>query len=132
MNRKARHDMPMANRFKEFRKAYIDKSSVVTAQKLEMAQSNISYMERGMAPISSSTIKLMEKEYNLNPRWLLYGEKPVLKGKVEKTNTILDVGFLNNRIDTLATEMEILRANLNHAWDIIERQQKQIDTILKG
>lgn len=132
MNTRARHDKAMANRFKEFRKTYIDKSSVVTAQKLEVSQSNVSYMERGMAPITSTVIKTLERKFQLNPKWLLNGEKPVLKDKNEKTNTILDVKVLNDRIDTLATEIEILRANLTTAWDIIERQERQIDAIFKG
>lgn len=132
MNVRAKHDMGMANRFKEFRKNHVSKSSVVTAQKLDIAQSKISYMERGMSPITSTIIKTLESQFDLNPKWLLNGELPVLKGKVEKNNTILDVSFLNNRIDTLATELEVLRANLGHAWDIIERQQKQIEKLLKG
>lgn len=129
---RARHDKAMANRFKEFRKTYISKSSVEAAEKLEVVQSKISYMERGMSPITSSMIKLMERDFDLNPKWLLNGEKPIIKNKSEKTNTILDVKFLNDRIDTLATEVEVLRANLNGAWDIIEIQQKHIDKLLKG
>jgi transcriptional regulator with XRE-family HTH domain len=129
--KKVRYDLGMAYRFSEFRKKHIDKSQVVASKRLKCSQATLSYIERGMMPITSAQLKLMEKEFSLNPKWILSGEKPMLKDGKQKTNTILDVKYLDDRIDTLTGELKVLAANLTQAWKTIEIQGKEIDRLVE-
>lgn len=126
-----RHDVGMAKRFKDFRKQYIDNNQKHAADLMGIPQSRVSYIENGANPITTEIIKHLEERYKLNPKWLLNGEKPILKTETDKSNTLKNTISLNDRIDRLTQEVLILTKNLTKAWSIIERQESEINSIQK-
>jgi len=126
-----RYDKAMANRFVELRKNHLNQTQKECAEALGLPQSRLSYIEGAVQGISPELIKKLEHLYNINPKWLLIGEKPVFKNKKEKSNTIIDVSAINDRIDKLVKEVIILNKNLDRAYELISNQQKEIDRLTK-
>lgn len=128
--KKASEDLGRAKRFADVRKKYVHISQREAEKMLKVSAGNLSNIESGHRSI---TLRFLEKlsPYNINPNYILHGEKPVILGKDEKSNTLIDVKALSNRIDKLENNTKILVSNLDKAWEIISRHEKTIDELQK-
>jgi len=68
----------LAQRFSVFFKA-VNLTQEEFADKVGVARSNVSSWQSGKHGISSSSIRVMEHEFKLNPIWLLTGEGEMFK-----------------------------------------------------
>jgi len=123
-----KHDMSRAKRLAEVRSKYIHKNQGEANTMLGLSRGVISTLERGQISI---TVRFLEKliPYGINPNYVLHGELPKKLDENVKTNTLLDVKSLSNRIDKLELVTKILTGNLDKAWQLIERHEKTIDEL---
>jgi len=71
---------PEISRFVEFRKSMgLNQQDI--ARVLEVQRSNISNIETGRVRLTKSHLAILEKEYNLNPEWLVNGIPPMILAK---------------------------------------------------
>ena len=124
-----KYDLGQAQRFRIFRKQYIDNNSATASTHLGIPQSRISGIESGKFPISQPLINKLESMYNLNKYWLLDNTGTPLKGEVKSRPTPLVLSELGDKVDQLTTQVLILTSNLDRAWKIIERLDKEIEKL---
>lgn len=123
-----KHDMGIAKRLEEVRTKYIDKNQGEANKKLGLSRGQISLLERGQVSV---TLRFLQKlaPYNINPNYILLGEKPVILKDVEKTNSLLASLQVNDRLDKLERYSKITTANLDKAWELISRHEKTIEAL---
>ncbi|RZJ92441.1 MAG: XRE family transcriptional regulator [Chryseobacterium sp.] len=120
-------DLGIANRFKEFRKKHVANNMNDASTLLSLAKSQISRVERGEEQLKVATINIMVKKFGLNREWLLDNVgNPIKKDSSKKTGLMTSIE-MGDRIDKLTTEVLVLSKNLQKAWDIIERHEKEIE-----
>ncbi|MFC4213490.1 hypothetical protein ACFOWA_20015 [Pedobacter lithocola] len=122
-----KYDLGQAQRFRIFRKKFINNNSATAAKDLSIAQSRISGIESGKFPIGPPLIKLLEQKYQLNKYWLLDNIGVPQKGEQKTRPTPLLISELGDKIDKLTTEVLVLSKNLDRAWQIIERLNKELE-----
>ncbi|MEQ7800525.1 helix-turn-helix transcriptional regulator [Pedobacter sp. ASV1-7] len=118
-----------AKRFKDFRTTIIDKVQMRAAEKMNITRGFLSSLESGSKRPGLDLVELLIEKYNLNTEWLATGlgdkqttgpAKPTVRGSLSQAHADLS---------TMRQSMKILHSNLNQLYDIIEKQQKQIDTL---
>jgi len=137
IRRKPAADMEMANRIAFFRKKYIAESQAEAGRVSGVSQATFSQMESGAISPSTHVIQKLVKEYRLNTQWLASGDKqlsPVVELKpVESEGKLRDKTMkemqsdLNNvtsELQMVKSQMEVLQANLNHLFKVVEGQNK--------
>lgn len=122
-------DLGMAKRFAEFRKKYVHKKQLHAAPLLDVSQSTLSVLEKGARQIPFELIQKLEKDFQLNYKWLTSAQKPIQLEKVKKTNTLLSTFEMQDMIYSLTKQVEILTLNLNRSWTMLERQGVRLEQI---
>lgn len=122
----AKYDLAIAARFKEFRKKHISNNSNDVAVELGIPQSRISRIENGQQPVTMELIRVMTKKYGLNSDWLLYNVGKDTD-KVKKANTLEKSIELQERVESLISEVKILSFNQSKLWNLVEQQGKIIE-----
>lgn len=121
-------DPGIINRFIRFREKHIAPKQEDAAEKMKIGWSTLWRYETGKTSIPTRVVKQLQEEFKLNAEWLLTGKgKDQVDAKPRTLTT--DVGDLRDAIDKLTTQVQILAANLSKSWDVIERQQKEIEAI---
>lgn len=121
-------DPAIITRFIRFREKHIAEKQEDAAKELKISWSTLWRYEKGETGIPTKVVKLLQERYKLNPEWLLTGKgKDQVDAKPRTLTT--DIGDLRDIIDQLTTQVQILTANQNRAWDVIERQQKEIEAL---
>ena len=124
-----KYDLGQAQRFRFFRKKFIDNNSAIASKALNIPQSRISGIENGKFPIAQPLIKLLEEKYQLNKYWLLDNTGVPQKGEQKTRPTPLILSELGDKVDKLTTEVLVLSKNLDRAWQIIERLDKELEKL---
>lgn len=126
-----KHDLGIAQRFREFRKKYVENNIKLAGPLLGISKSKISDMENGRFAIDMATVKLLQSKYKLNDSWLVSGKGSMLvDANIKKTGLQSSIE-MGDRIDMLNTKIRILEANLNKAYNAIEVIQKRLDKLEK-
>ncbi|WPU91855.1 hypothetical protein SNE25_21285 [Mucilaginibacter sabulilitoris] len=122
-------DLTLANRLTFFREKHINKVRNTAAEMLELAASNLLYMEKGKAPIKFEFVAKLVKEYNLNQVWFNTGKGREISTKPEKTNLITDLNTINSELGILKKFLKMMEANQNYLMKQVERQAKEMDKL---
>ncbi|MFC1490468.1 XRE family transcriptional regulator [Candidatus Latescibacterota bacterium] len=85
-----KHLKGINERILEIRKTF-NLSQLQLAELLETTQSNLSRIEKGLQPISSVYISLLETKLNVNKKWLIQGQKPIFNEKIDLENLFIPV-----------------------------------------
>ncbi|MDQ1139483.1 MAG: XRE family transcriptional regulator [Chryseobacterium sp.] len=123
-----KHDMAVAARFKEFRVKNISKNSIEAGLQIGIPQSRISRIESGEQPVTMPIIKVLTKKFGLNSDWLLHNlGKPTDAAK--KASSLEKSMQLQEKVDSLITQVKILDVNQTKLWNIVEQQAKLIEDL---
>lgn len=120
-----------AKRFKDFRITFIDEVQMRAAEKMNITRGFLSSLESGNKRPGLDLIEFLMDKYSLNPEWLATGlGHKQTTGPAKSTAA----GSLQKAVADLAAmrkSMKILHSNMNQLYDIVEKQQKQIDELTK-
>lgn len=123
----SKHDLAVAARLKQFRKLFVDNHMDIAAPLLEISRGKLGNMESGETAVDVKVINLLQKKYGLNRDWLMDGKGNMRSNDTRKKTGLMGTIEMGDRIDKLTTEILILTKNLNKAWQIIERHEREID-----
>lgn len=126
-----KHDLGIAQRFKEFRKKHVDNNIKLAGPILGISKSKLSDIENGKNAMDMGVVKLLQKNHKLNESWLIRGEGNMLADDTTKKSSLQRSIEMGDRINALSAEVLILSKNLNRAWQIIERHEKEIERLSK-
>lgn len=126
----AKMDLGVANRLQEVRVKYIHKNQTKANEMLKMATGKLSLKETGKEAITHNFLKKLEP-FNINPNYILFAEKPVLLNKPDKSNTLIDVRALNDRLDKMENQNKIMTGVIDKLWELISRHEKSIDKLVE-
>lgn len=124
-----KHDLGAANRLSEVRKKILKMKQVKLAEILGFPQTNLSAMENGSRRISMNILLQLEKDYGINPQYIINGKTPKVIGEKEKSTTLSNTMQMNDKIDRLIKEVMVLTRNLDAAWKLIENQERRISEL---
>jgi len=126
-----KHDLGIAQRFKEFRKKYVDNNIKEAGPLLGISKSKLSDIENGKYAIDMGVVKLLQKNHKLNESWLISGQGNMLADDSTKKSSLRSSIEMGDRIDMLNTKIRLLEINLNQAYKTIEIIQKRLDKLEK-
>lgn len=115
------------NRLIHFRKKYISESLRKAAGLLDEHQSSMYLTETGERRISLKLLATLYEKYNMNPEWFLHGTGPEILKEAKPKNTMDVINELRAEVAVHDKKIQILEANLNQAFRMIEVLQKRLD-----
>lgn len=114
------------NRLIHFRKKYISESLNKASKELGEHQSSMHLTEKGERRISLKLLSTLYEKYNMNPEWFLHGAGPEILKEAKPKNTIDVVNELRAEVAAHDKKIQILEANINQAFRMIEALQKEL------
>lgn len=123
------HNKAIAARFKELRTQHLKLTAIQMAEAIGVSQSRISKIESAGLSVPNSIITILVTKFDVNRDWLLdkVGQPIDKKGK---KSSLVKAMTLQDTVDGLKTEVLILSKNLNKAWEIIERLNRDVESIM--
>lgn len=115
--------------FKKFRIKHIDKAQNVAAEKLGITKGHLSNIENGYKRPSLELMEKLIREYNINVEWLSTGIGNEQTTGPERPTAANSLSQAHTDIFEMRRAMQILHVHQNQLFDIIEKQQKQIDEL---
>ncbi|MFW0717725.1 hypothetical protein [Pedobacter sp. N23S346] len=94
---------------------------------LDEHQSSMHLTETGKRRISLKLLVTLYEKYNMNPEWFLHGTGPEILKEAKPKNTMDVINELRAEVAVHDKKIQILEANLNQAFRMIEVLQKQLD-----
>jgi len=114
------------NRLIHFRKKYINESLNKASKSLGEHQSSMHLTEKGERRISLKLLSTLYEKYNMNPEWFLHGTGPEVLADEKPKNTMDVIGELRTEVSAHDKKIQVLEANLNRAFRMIEALQKEL------
>lgn len=117
------------NNFRRFRIKFIDKVQARAAEKLGISRGHLSSLESGRHRPSLELFERLIRDYNLNVDWLPHGLGDMQTTGPAKPTAATSLSQAHTEIEVMQKSMRILHSQLTTLFNIIEKQQKQIDEL---